>query len=549
MAEQAINAAIRFERDAYDMGQPWLMGRQAAGHGFLRAAVAGRGDGAVIGYGAPAAAPAFSAMVTAIDPRAKSGWIPHNRPEALGAARVCYRPDPLIEMEARLRLRAGPSAYSLCGVTHTTATSATMTALANLFTAPLMPWDAVICTSRAVVRTIGEVQAAEADYLRWRFGPDIPLGGPQLPLIPLGVHCDDFAEAPKRRVQARRALGIGSNEIVALFVGRLAFSAKMHPAQTMMALQQAHLRTGQPLVLVLCGWSPSESISQVIQEAARGLCPDVRLMFIDGRDPDRRDRCLAAADLFMSLSDNVQETFGLTPVEAMAAGLPVIVSDWNGYRDTVRHGVDGFLTPTWMPGPGAGAEIARDYEAGILDYDNYIWRSVAATSCASAELLDQLCALVSDPELRARMGAAGARRAREDFDWSVIYPRYQALWAELDARRLAAPAGGAPTVSPRAQDPYRLFGHYPTRSITPETRVAAAPGATKDELASRLALRAFGLAAVPPALTTRVFDLALDRRRTVAELAASAGCSAAAASHAAGLLAKMELVVLEPPAG
>ena len=44
----------------------------------------------------------------------------------------------------------------------------------------------------------------------------------------------------------------------------------------------------------------------------------------------------AAADVFLSLVDNIQETFGITPLEAMAAGLPVVASDWDGYRYTMR---------------------------------------------------------------------------------------------------------------------------------------------------------------------------------------------------------------------
>jgi len=37
-----------------------------------------------------------------------------------------------------------------------------------------------------------------------------------------------------------------------------------------------------------------------------------------------------AAGVFIALSDKIQETLGLTPLEAMAEGLPVIVSDWDG---------------------------------------------------------------------------------------------------------------------------------------------------------------------------------------------------------------------------
>ena len=58
--------------------------------------------------------------------------------------------------------------------------------------------------------------------------------------------------------------------------------------------------------------------------------------------------CWASADLFLSLVDNPQETFGLAPVEAMAAGIPVI-GDWDGYRFTVSDGVEGFRIPTLAP--------------------------------------------------------------------------------------------------------------------------------------------------------------------------------------------------------
>jgi glycosyltransferase involved in cell wall biosynthesis len=57
------------------------------------------------------------------------------------------------------------------------------------------------------------------------------------------------------------------------------------------------------------------------------------------------------------LSDNIQETFGIVPIEAMAAGLPVVVLDWDGYKNTVRDGIDGFRVPTLMS--GAGSQTAR----------------------------------------------------------------------------------------------------------------------------------------------------------------------------------------------
>ena len=93
---------------------------------------------------------------------------------------------------------------------------------------------------------------------------------------------------------------------------------------------------------------------------------------LDGKNPEVV-RCCWAADLFLSLVDNPQETFGLAPVEAMAAGLPVVVSDWDGYRATVSDGVEGFRVPTLAPGYARqGEELALEHDLGMLTYQDYV---------------------------------------------------------------------------------------------------------------------------------------------------------------------------------
>ena len=62
------------------------------------------------------------------------------------------------------------------------------------------------------------------------------------------------------------------------------------------------------------------------EQGAAKLCPSVHTVTLDGRKAEERGKAWAAADVFCSLSDNIQETFGISPIEAMAAGLPVVVS-------------------------------------------------------------------------------------------------------------------------------------------------------------------------------------------------------------------------------
>jgi hypothetical protein len=125
--------AIRFEPEGYTLEGPKLMGRQAAGNGFLRAAVAGlRGETLWAYTPHQRSAEIFAEMVASIDPKAASGWVPANRLDLLSRIGTLYLPDPSLAAAGRLRLRAGPAAYSLVGVTHTIASHAAMDAITGL---------------------------------------------------------------------------------------------------------------------------------------------------------------------------------------------------------------------------------------------------------------------------------------------------------------------------------------------------------------------------------------------------------------------------------
>ena len=54
----------------------------------------------------------------------------------------------------------------------------------------------------------------------------------------------------------------------------------------------------------------------------------------------------------------------------MAAGLPVVASNWNGYRDLVRHGIDGYLVPSrWAStAPAVSARLGWQQFSGIESF-------------------------------------------------------------------------------------------------------------------------------------------------------------------------------------
>jgi len=471
-----------------------------------------------------------------------------------------YLPEPSLCAAAQLRLRAGPASYSICGVTHTTASHGAMEAITGLMTAPVMPWDALVCTSQAVSATIAMLIEREHEYLRWRFGQPLRSMLPQLPVIPLGVHTADFQFTPAERAAARRVLEIGEEEVVALFLGRLSFHAKAHPHPMYLGLQRTAERTAKKITLIQCGWFYNAPIEAAFRDGAARTCPDVRVLFTDGKEAKARRQSWAAADLFISLSDNIQETFGLSPIEAMAAGLPLIVTDWDGYRDTVRDGVDGFRIPTWMPSPGLGAHFAASYEADAVNYDLYCGLTCQTISLDLGALTEHLSSLICDPELRRRLGEAGRRRARELFDWAVVYRKYQSLWAELEAiRRAARQDTGyqdllqeAPRSAPARPDPFAGFAGYPTAPIEARTLVSLAPRAENDTYRALLKHPLFDYAArsLPaPDLADAVLNSLRSEAQTVNALGIGLGLDLGTATRAIAVLAKMGLVELSSDEG
>ncbi|WP_023588747.1 glycosyltransferase family 4 protein [Streptomyces thermolilacinus] len=120
----------------------------------------------------------------------------------------------------------------------------------------------------------------------------------------------------------------------------------------------------------------------------------------------------------IAASTSRHESFGMTLVESMRCGVPMVSTDCDyGPREIIKDGEDGLLVP-------------------VGDVD-----AVAAA----------LLRLIEDEGLRRRMGEAALRNARR-FDPSVVAERYDALFTELGAgtRRRGAAAGAGTGAAPGA---------------------------------------------------------------------------------------------------
>ncbi len=538
--------AIYYDGDAYSTANR-LMGRQSAGKAFMNGLARTWPQGRVHGIGSDRCmAREMLGQLQGDGFGGQLDWsvLPDWR-NVIGAGTLYYPAPPPKDFAAARNLTQ-PAAFSLMGVTHTLSSNAVMDQIADLILPPFKPWDALICTSEAARTFVTRLHDEMREYWRTGIGAtrfvDV-----QLPVIPLGVDVPAFAPKEGGREAARTALGLRTEETVFLFAGRLSFHAKANPAPVYQALEA--IARDKPVVCVEAGVFTNDAIRRAFLAAQQALAPSVRFLCVDGRDEARYRQCWQGADVFVSLPDNIQETFGLAPVEAMAAGLPVVVSDWDGYKDTVRDGIDGFRVPTVLPPADAGKHLALRHALRLDTYDSYIGRASLATVAEPRALVEALRCLANDPARRAQMGAAGQRRAETEFDWPVILHRYAELAARLGEIRAQASAETAEPW-PQRTDPFRRFAHFASKTLDGDWQVRARPDAAA-HLAALLPLSMTNYAIDPQllareALPALLVVLETDAVHTVRSTLAAAGLEKPMGVRALMWLWKFDLVEVLP---
>jgi glycosyltransferase involved in cell wall biosynthesis len=187
---------------------------------------------------------------------------------------------------------------------------------------------------------------------------------------------------------ARRSLDLLPDEPVVLYVGRLLRIKGVH--HLLGAFPRVLARF--PLVRLLIVGDGEEG--QDLQTSARRLGLGPRVAFLGSLPHEDVIRCMRAADVFVLPS--LVESFGIVLLEAMGCGLPVVASRVMGIPYLVEDGLNGFLVPP------------TDEEA----------------------LADRITALLSDPDLRARMREQNRSKAAA-YLMPRIADRFLDLWQTL----------------------------------------------------------------------------------------------------------------------
>jgi D-inositol-3-phosphate glycosyltransferase len=217
--------------------------------------------------------------------------------------------------------------------------------------------------------------------------------------VPCGVDLTEFA--PGDRLAARRRLGLPEDEFIVLQLGRLV------PRKGVDNVIRAagRLGEGRPWRLLIVGGEsrePDEACTPEIgrlRAVARETGAGDRVVFVGRRDRDELRDYYQAADVFVTTP--WYEPFGITPLESMACGTPVIGAAVGGIQYTVVDGLTGFLVPP------------RDPET-------------------LAQRLEDLRCI---PDLGRLMGRAGLVRVKREFTWDSVATKLARVYAQVAWQR------------------------------------------------------------------------------------------------------------------
>lgn len=441
------------------------IGRLVANHDFVRALLRhGTFDHYLFSNPSPTNLRAFEALAATWAPRGRVACVTY---AGLKAALESAPPDVMHLggwghfMPGLHYLRGGLRAqgWPITAVIHSLTGRDTVDHAVRLNRAGLRESDAVFCTSRDGLLAMRKLLDATAPVAGGRFRG-------RLLHLPLGID-DDLLAATGDRGRGRARLRIGAGDVVLLVLGRMTPAQKMDLAPLLHCLAGDILPGARvPVTLVVAGGASPAEIELVKATVARlGLEPHVRLH--PNFSLEHRADLLATSDVLVSPVDNAQETFGLSLLEGQAAGLPVVASRFDGYKDLVRDGVDGFLVDTYWD-----ARDPFDEFCDLGDASTVQLQQAQGVAVDLAQLADRVLRLVHDADLRARMGQAGRAKVAAEYAWSRVIGRYEGAWAELSAAAAVEPVEPAGP-NPFNVPPAAVFSHYASRLVADDTEVVA----------------------------------------------------------------------------
>ncbi len=309
--------------------------------------------------------------------------------------------------------------FPVTGIIHSINDFNTLMQSAKYIQASPKKFDSIVSTSTAGKKALENYFCEASKYINKDYDSNIDI-------IPLAypLEFDSIQVLPKDKSKER--LELDKNKFTILYLGRLSLSTKLDLANMLYSLKDFVEQENIQLVLAGGASKTDQTNLENIIETIKFPKENIKIFY--NFHHTLKSTLYTSADVFISPVDNLQETFGITVPEAKFFGAIPVVSDWNGYKDTVNDGKDGFRIPTYSFSDDE-LELDEMYEViGLYDY-HYAYSQTVFIDYNI--MIDKIKTIKNDENLRKKMVMNCRGHARKFYSWKSVMSQYVELWDRL----------------------------------------------------------------------------------------------------------------------
>ena len=290
--------------------------------------------------------------------------------------------------------------FPVIGLIHSLGTPSSFQKLDSIF--PLMKSnDSFICPSHHTKETLTKYGC-----------PDN-----QSRVIHFGYNEKKFFPLPSGKKELRKKLHLPQQKTIMLLLTRLTPCLKMDFTPLIRLLPEL-IQDNPKLILYIVGSVTDKHYVAQLKKHVIDSGLSKHVIWCTKPKQKNIEKYYQASDFFISLSDAAGETYGLTITEAMACGLPVILSDFSGYRMHITNEQEGYYIPTLS----GSIDLEKEFHYFDLAHfgDSYAQSIALDKTTLKKRILD----VSKSKLLRKKMGKAAQETAKTRNNLLVSFNHY-----------------------------------------------------------------------------------------------------------------------------